>query len=58
LLASVSENQLRDDNQNVVIGDVIVERSHNCYFNAQEQSFNCSDWFRKTNCGEQLRMLF
>ena len=34
--ASVFENKLRDENQNVVIGDVIVERSHNCYFNAQD----------------------
>ncbi|MFI4957029.1 MAG: mannose-1-phosphate guanylyltransferase/mannose-6-phosphate isomerase [Gammaproteobacteria bacterium] len=34
--ASVFENQLRDGNQNVVVGDVIVERSHNCYFNAQD----------------------
>lgn len=34
--ASVSENQTSDENQNVVIGDVMIERSHNCYFNAQD----------------------
>jgi mannose-1-phosphate guanylyltransferase/mannose-6-phosphate isomerase len=34
--ASVSENQIKDANHNVVVGDVIIERSHNCYFNAQD----------------------
>lgn len=34
--AAVSESQLRDENGNVVVGDVIAEHSKRCYFNAQD----------------------